>query len=98
MLFLLFVATEEAEKAVVGDGTEKLDGREHVAAVQHNDERNVDERVSEVTIACQQRESGSDFQLAKKSSSDWELLGKHGGKSGAASKASAMRYELWRPQ
>lgn len=52
VLLLLGVAAEEAEEAVVCDGTEKLDGSEHVTAVQHDNERDVDESVAEIAVLC----------------------------------------------
>ena len=50
MLLLLLIAAEEAQEAVVGDGTEQLDWGQHVTAVEHDDEGNVNEGISEVAV------------------------------------------------
>ena len=52
MLLLLLIATEEAQEAVVGDGTEQLDWGQHVTAVEHDDEGDVDQSISEVAVTC----------------------------------------------
>lgn len=49
---LLLVTTEEAEEAVVRDRAEELNWGEHVAAIEHDDEGNVDEGVAEVAGFC----------------------------------------------
>jgi hypothetical protein len=55
MLLLLLVAAEEAQEAVVCDGTEQLNWGQHVTAVEHDDEGDVNQGVSEVAVTCYKR-------------------------------------------
>ena len=48
VFLLLGVAAEEAEEGVVRSGAEEFDGREHVGAVEHDDEGDVYEGVAKV--------------------------------------------------
>lgn len=52
MLAFLRISTKVSQEGVVGNGAEELDRGEHVRAVEHYDEGDVDERVAEVAVIC----------------------------------------------
>jgi hypothetical protein len=52
MLSLLSITSKVPQKSIVCDRSEELYRREHVGAVEHDNEGNVDEGVSEVADTC----------------------------------------------
>lgn len=50
VLRFLCIAAKEAKEAVVCNWAEELDRRQHIGAVQHDDEGNMDQSVAEVAI------------------------------------------------
>lgn len=55
VLLLLGIAAEEAEEAIVCDGAEELDGCEHVRAIKHDDEGDVDQGIAKVASLYQRK-------------------------------------------
>lgn len=52
VLALLCISAEVSQEGVVGDGAEEFDWGEHVGAVEHDDEGDVNEGVAKVAVLC----------------------------------------------